>query len=79
MNKESDTYNTCDLYLAAFLRAKGIKLIEVDGPEKKARFRFENTKETHKLAKGFYKNAQVGITDYNHSLRDFKSMLFNRG
>jgi len=77
MNRENENFYTCDLYLASYLKASGIELLGVDGPEKKARFKFENRKEIEKLAKGFYENALIPVTDFCHSLRDFKSLIFN--
>jgi len=78
MTDENKTYNTIDLYLASFLKARGVRFIDINGPDKKAIFVFEDTLRVHELAKEFHKNGTVGVTDYNHALRDFKSMIFNR-
>jgi len=78
MNNKNKSYKTVDLYLASFLKASGVRFIDINGPDKKAIFIFEDTPEVHELAKEFHKNGKVGVTDYNHALRDFKSMIFNR-
>jgi len=78
MNNENKSYNTVDLYLASFLKARGVRFIDINGPDKKAIFVFEDTPRVHELAKEFHKNGTVGVIEFIHSLRDFKSLIFNR-
>ena len=74
MNKE---FNTQDIWLSAFLKAKGLRLTRIGGESRRAIFIFEDIKEREELVKEFYNNALVGITTLKNAMTDLKSAIFN--
>jgi predicted transport protein len=77
MNDQPTTYGTTDLYVGAFLKARGIKLIDVDKAGRRITFLFEDSDKTKKLIKEFYNEGMVKISDFQHALKDLKSITYN--
>ncbi|HAZ10810.1 MAG TPA: hypothetical protein DCY56_06875 [Candidatus Omnitrophica bacterium] len=74
MNKE---FITQDLWLSAFLKAKGMKITRIQGESRRAIFVFEDIREREELVKEFYNNGLVGITILKNAMTDVKSAIFN--
>ena len=74
---DQKTYGTVDLYLGAYLRARGIKLLDLDRSGRRITFMFEDSDKTRKLVKNFYDDGEVKINDYKSALKDLKSMTYN--
>lgn len=69
---------TSDIWLAAFLKAKGLKLNRVEGEKRRAVFVFENIKNGEELIKQFYNDDnQIGILTIKNAMSDIKSAIFN--
>jgi len=68
---------TSDIWLAAFLKAKGLKLNKIEGESRKAVFIFENPENGEDLIKQFYNDSQIGILAIKNAMGDIKSALFN--
>jgi len=77
MNDQGNAYGTVDLYLGAYLRARGIKLVDLDRSGRGVTSLFEDSDETRKLVKNFYDDGEVKINDYKSALKDLKSMTYN--
>jgi len=73
----TSTYTTTDLWLSAFLKAKGLKLIRVLGENRRAIFVFEDTPDRKTLIEEFYNNGPIGITIIKNAMADLKSAIFN--
>ena len=73
----ANTYTTTDLWLSAFLKAKGLKLIRVLGENRRAIFVFEDTPDRKTLIEEFYNNGPIGITIIKNAMADLKSAIFN--
>ena len=71
------TYSTNDLWLAAFLKAKGLKLLRIEGNNRRATFVFEDTANRKDLIEEFYNNGLIGITIIKNAMSDLKSAIFN--
>jgi len=71
------TYMTSDLYLSAFLKAKGLKLITNETNGKKVTFVFEDRKDREQLVRSFFNNGSVNITDFKGALQDLKTIVFH--
>ena len=71
------TYSTNDLWLAAFLKAKGLKLLRIEGNNRRATFVFEDTTDRKDLIEEFYNNGLIGITIIKNAMSDLKSAIFN--
>ena len=72
-----DIYSTNDLWLATFLKAKGLKIIRIEGNNRRAVFVFKDTPERKDLIEEFYNNGPVGITLIKNAMADLKSAIFN--
>lgn len=68
---------TSDLWLAAFLKAKGLKLNSIEGENRKAVFIFENVEHSEELIRQFYNDSQIGILAIKNAMADIKSAIFN--
>ena len=77
MSDQEKTYGTVDLYLGAYLRARGIKLVDLDRSGRRVTFLFKDSDKTRKLVKNFYDNGEVKINVYKSALKDLKSMTYN--
>lgn len=71
------TYSTNDLWLATFLKAKGLKIIRIEGNNRRAVFVFKDTQERKDFIEEFYNNGLVGITLVKNAMADLKSAIFN--
>lgn len=71
-------FQTSDLYLSAFLKAKGMKLIDqVRNDNKKIHFVFEDSKKRKVFIQEYFNNGSVNITDFKNALQDLKTIVFN--
>lgn len=77
MSDQEKSYGTVDLYLGAYLRARGVKLLDLDRSGRRVTFIFEDSDKTRKLVKNFYDDGEVKINDYKSALKDLKSMTYN--
>jgi len=75
MNK--NTYLTSDLWLSAFLKAKGLKIIKIEGNNRRAAFVFEDAPNRKALIEEFYNDGLIGITLIKNAMADLKSAIFN--
>ena len=75
----SKTYSTTDLWIAAFLKAKGLKLQAVhrESGTKRVIFVFQDGPERLQLTKDFFDNATIGIVDIRNAMAETKSAVFN--
>lgn len=71
------TYQTSDLYLSAFLKAKGLKVINTSKNGSKSIFVFADREDRENLIREFFNDGLVNITAYKNALQDLKTMLFN--
>jgi hypothetical protein len=72
-----DTYMTSDLYLSAFLKAKGLKLIDKKTEGKKVIFIFQDAKDREDLVRQFFNDGLVNITAFKGAIQDLKTMVYN--
>ena len=76
----NEVFKTRDFYLACFLRASGLELIEVkeDVYEKYIYFSFPKTEETDDLITRFYSNKEsVNVSQFINSIRDIRALIHN--
>ena len=75
--KNENGYATSDLYLSAFLKAKGLKLIDQYSDRGKMYFVFKESEKRKKLLQDFYNNGMVSANNFKNALQDLKTILFN--
>lgn len=75
--KTLNTYRTSDLYLSAFLKAKGMKLIDKHQKGSKFFFIFNDRNDRKKLIQDFFNDGIISISAFKNALQDLKTMVFN--
>jgi len=77
---ENEIYSTKDFYLAAFLKAKDLKLLKTVKSIKKNEFYFcflEN-KATSEIINNFYSGTgKVSAAKFVNAIRDLKALIYN--
>lgn len=73
----NNTYRTSDLWLAAYLKAKGLKIVSIEGTNRKAVFVFEDSQYRKAMIEEFYNNSLIGITVIKNAISDLRSAIFN--
>ncbi|TRZ49831.1 hypothetical protein D4Q80_01365 [bacterium] len=76
-NMNNNIYSTNDLWLSAFLKAKGLKIVRVEGNNRRAVFVFEDSSQRKDLIEEFYNNGSIGINLIKNAMADLKSAIFN--
>jgi hypothetical protein len=74
-NSNPRTYRTPDLYLSAFLLAKGIALINTEQAEGRTVFVFQDDGGVAQLARDYLGNASIPALGYKSCIRELKSLL----
>lgn len=74
---DGKTYKTVDLYLGAFLKARGIELLDVDRTGRRVTFLFQDGYEVRELVKEFYNDGQVKVNVFKNALKDLKAIIYN--
>jgi hypothetical protein len=75
--KLMETYRTSDLYLSAFLKAKGMRLKDKVGNGGRFVFIFDDREDRKQLIQEFFNDGLVSITAFKNALQDLKTMVFN--
>ncbi len=70
-------YATNDLYLASYLKARGLKLASVDRDGKRSRFVFLDGLDRKQMVVDFYNDVPIGIAAFTHALQDLKAAIHN--
>ena len=71
------TYESTDLYLCCFLKAKGMKLVNVERDGRRNTFVFEDRTDREELIKEFYNDGIVKVNDFKNAIVDLKSVIYN--
>lgn len=77
MKNETASYETTDLYLGAFLKARGVRLLDIKRDGRRATFVFEDRPDRSAMVMGFYNDEVVRISDFKNALQDLKAATFN--
>ena len=72
-----NTYKTSDLYLSAFLKARGMRLTDKQRSGHKFVFIFDDRDDRKKLIQEFFNDGMVSITAFKNAIQDLKTMVFN--
>ena len=71
------TYATSDLYLSAYLKSRGMKIIDKETDGRRTTFIFEDVPNREELIRDFYNRGPINASDYIHALQDIKAIVFN--
>jgi hypothetical protein len=69
-------YRTSDLHLAGYLKAKGMRVVDISRGQK-VTFIFEDKGESKKLIQEFFNDGMVGVTSFKNAIQDLKTMMYN--
>lgn len=72
-----NTYRTSDLYLSAFLKARGMRLRDKFRNGNKFVFIFDDRDDRKELIQEFFNDGSVSITAFKNAIQDLKTMVFN--
>ena len=72
-----NTYRTSDLYLSAFLKARGMRLRDKQRNGHKFVFIFNDRNDRKELIQEFFNDGTVSITAFKNAIQDLKTMVFN--
>lgn len=72
-----EIYKTSDLYLSAFLKAKGLKLLSMKKEHGKSLFVFQERQDREQLIQDFLNDGIISVSAYKSALQDLKTLLFN--
>ncbi len=70
-------YATNDLYLASYLKARGLKLAAVEKDGKRSRFVFHDVPDRTQMVTDFYNDAPFRISAFIHAMQDLKASIHN--
>ena len=70
----NNIYESTDLYLAAFLRARGMTITGIEREGRRSIFCFEDTPEREDLVREFFNDGFCNR--YKNALCDLKSMIY---
>ena len=70
-------YRTSDLYLAAFLKASGLRFLDKARIGSKVEFIFEDRGDIDELIQEFFNDGKVNITAFKNAIQDLKTIVFN--
>ena len=70
-------YRTSDLYLSAYLKAKGLRLLDKQRNGHKFVFMFDDRDDRKELIQEFFNDGTVSITAFKNAIQDLKTMAFN--
>lgn len=70
-------YSVSDFYLAAYLKAKTLKLIDIEREGRRVSFIFEDRDDRVSLTKEFYNDGLIQVNPFIHAIQDLKSIIYN--
>lgn len=71
------TYETTDLYLGCFLKARGLRLLDAKREGRRTTFVFEDRTDRAQLIRDFYNDGIVRVNDFKNALQDLKAIVYN--
>jgi len=72
-----ETYKTSDFYLAAFLKAKGMRIIDREKVGIRVTFVFDDQPDRKTWVVEFFNDGVVSIGAFRNAIQDLKTMVFN--
>lgn len=73
----SKEYATSDFYLAAFLKAKGLKLVNTERDGRRTTFIFEDKDSRQALLREFYNDGVIEVNAFKNAIQDLKAVIYN--
>lgn len=77
MKPTDDDYVTTDLYLASFLKARGLRLLDAEREGRRVSFVFEDRPDRPEMVRAFYNDGTVEVNAFTHAIQDLKAVIYN--
>lgn len=71
------SYTTTDFYLSAYLKAKGLRLLNSERDGRRTIFFFEDSDVRRRLVLEFYNNGDVSVNAFKNAIQDLKAVVYN--
>jgi hypothetical protein len=68
-------YATNDLYLASYLKARGLKLATIERDGKRSRFVFHDEPNRGQMVTDYYNDLPFRISTFIHAMQDLKAAI----
>lgn len=75
--KKERRYATSDFYLACFLKAKDLRLVDLEREGRRTTFIFEDSDGRKDLIREFYNNGTVKVNAFKNSIQDLRAIIYN--
>ena len=75
---EMDGFETKDLYLSAYLKAKGLSLVDTRRDGSRVFFVFENKEKAGDLLREFFNGGKVSVSLFVKAISDLKTLIHMR-
>jgi hypothetical protein len=72
-----EEYQTSDLYLASYLKARGMRIVDTLRDGRRTTFVFSDQTDRRDLVRSFYDDGTVRVCDYKNALNDLRAMIYN--
>jgi hypothetical protein len=72
-----EQYATSDFYLASFLKARGMRLMDTSREGRRVTFVFEDRDDRRGLVTSFYNDGEVRVNAFTHAIQDLKAVVHN--
>jgi hypothetical protein len=73
---EMDRFETKDLYLSAYLKAKGLSLLDTRRDGSRVFFVFGDKEEAANLLKEFFNGGKVSVSLFVKAISDLKTLIY---
>jgi len=74
---KNGVYTTTDFYLSAFLKARGLKLINTEREGRRTTFIFEDRGDRKQLVLEFYNDGKVEVNAFKNAIQDLRAIIYN--
>jgi hypothetical protein len=70
-------YETTDLYLSSYLKARGLRLQDARRDGRRTIFVFADQPDREQLVLEFYNDGTIRVNDFKNALQDLKAIVYN--
>lgn len=75
-NCDTPSWRTSDLYLAGFLKARGLNFTRIEHEGRRVFFLFQQNPSLDELIQAFYNDGPIGALTYKGILKNLKEIIF---
>lgn len=72
-------YSTPDLYLASYLKASGIRIVEFKKVHRRVYFVFDDSEELRQKKIEFFNDGMISVSKFKNAIQDLKTAIFHGG